>query len=90
MNGTSCVDDDGDDDDDDDDADDDDDGNPRKDPDGTCKKVSQNRTEICSGRVPGASGSAPGPSWNTPERRKSKKLISGRRKSTTLFCRGWF
>ena len=64
--------------------------NLRKDPDGICKKVLQKPTEICSGRVPGASGSAPGPFRNTPERKKCKKLIVGRHNRRPNFFRGRF
>ena len=63
---------------------------PRQDPASTSKKVSQNLIKIWSGRVPRGSRIGPGPSRKTPERRKCKKTISGRLKSTNLFCRGWF
>ena len=63
---------------------------PRQDPGETGKKVSQNRSKIWSGRVPGASGIGPGPFRNAPERRKRKKTISGAKKSTPQFCRGRF
>ena len=53
---------------------------PRQDPGETGKEISQNLCKIWSGRDPGASGIGPGPFRNTPERRKRKKTISGRKK----------